>query len=60
MIEIRNPIVLAVVQFVATLLAAILVIYVIWGDPLREALELGIVFGIIFVIIGYLTTRLEK
>ena len=60
MIEIRNPLVLAIVQFLATFVSAILVITFLFGDPLQEAIELGIVFGIIFAIIGYLTTRPEE
>jgi hypothetical protein len=53
----RNPLAIAVTQFIITLIVAILVITVVWGDPLREALTLGAVFGIIFAIITYLTDR---
>ena len=60
MIEIRNPLLLALVQFLATFVSAILVITIVFGDPLQQAIELGIVFGIIFAIIGYFTTTSKE
>ena len=55
--EIRSPILAAVVQFVITLIVAIIVINVIWGDTLREAVTLGAVFGVLIVIITYVINR---
>lgn len=55
--EIRNPILAAVVQFVITLIVAIIVIHVIWGDTLREAVTIGALFGVLIVIITYVSNR---
>jgi len=57
MLEIRNPFVAAAVQFGAAVVVAVLVMTVVWGDPLVEALQFGAVLGVVLVVVGALADR---